>query len=96
MQRLGTRGTTRPSVLKALDVVGLSWLTRIYWAVWRSGAGPVGWQTGEAEGVLHLQRVHTVSGLSFRDKVRSSVTGEGRDQRRAAAPHREEIWSQKE
>ncbi|KAL3986594.1 KRAB domain-containing zinc finger protein [Sarotherodon galilaeus] len=36
----------RPEILKALDVVGLSWLTRLYNVVWRSGAVPLDWQTG--------------------------------------------------
>ncbi|KAL3987397.1 N-acetylgalactosamine 4-sulfate 6-O-sulfotransferase [Sarotherodon galilaeus] len=36
----------RPEFLKALDVVGLSWLTRLCNVVWRSGAVPLDWQTG--------------------------------------------------
>ncbi|XP_076740219.1 uncharacterized protein LOC143418639 [Maylandia zebra] len=36
----------RPEFLKALDVVGLSWLTRLCKVAWRSGAVPVDWQTG--------------------------------------------------
>uniref|UniRef100_A0A669C209 Reverse transcriptase domain-containing protein n=1 Tax=Oreochromis niloticus TaxID=8128 RepID=A0A669C209_ORENI len=36
----------RPEFLKALDVVGLSWLTRLYNVAWRSGAVPLDWQTG--------------------------------------------------
>uniref|UniRef100_A0A3B4FLA9 Reverse transcriptase domain-containing protein n=1 Tax=Pundamilia nyererei TaxID=303518 RepID=A0A3B4FLA9_9CICH len=35
-----------PEFLKALDVVGLSWLTRLYNVAWRSGAVPLDWQTG--------------------------------------------------
>ncbi|TWW56226.1 hypothetical protein D4764_08G0002130, partial [Takifugu flavidus] len=36
----------RPEFLKALDVVGLSWLTRLYNIAWTSGAVPLDWQTG--------------------------------------------------
>ncbi|KAK0134739.1 hypothetical protein N1851_029630 [Merluccius polli] len=36
----------RPEFLKALDVVGLSWLTRLCSIVWTSGAVPLDWQTG--------------------------------------------------
>ncbi|TWW75358.1 hypothetical protein D4764_13G0000200 [Takifugu flavidus] len=36
----------RPEFLKALDVVGLSWLTRLCNIVWTSGAVPLDWQTG--------------------------------------------------
>uniref|UniRef100_A0A669BJZ3 Reverse transcriptase domain-containing protein n=1 Tax=Oreochromis niloticus TaxID=8128 RepID=A0A669BJZ3_ORENI len=36
----------RPEFLKALDIVGLSWLTRLYNVAWRSGAVPLDWQTG--------------------------------------------------
>ncbi|TWW69735.1 hypothetical protein D4764_18G0005410 [Takifugu flavidus] len=36
----------RPESLKALDVVGLSWLTRLCNIVWTSGAVPLDWQTG--------------------------------------------------
>nr|XP_049577496.1 glycine receptor subunit alpha-3 isoform X1 [Syngnathus scovelli] len=36
----------RPEFLKALDVVGLSWLTRLYNVVWTSGTVPLDWQTG--------------------------------------------------
>ncbi|KAL3999283.1 hypothetical protein ACER0C_007054 [Sarotherodon galilaeus] len=36
----------RPEFLKALDVVGLSWLTCLYNVAWRSGAVPLDWQTG--------------------------------------------------
>ncbi|TWW81631.1 hypothetical protein D4764_01G0014460 [Takifugu flavidus] len=36
----------RPEFLKALDVVGLSWLTRLCNIGWASGAVPLDWQTG--------------------------------------------------
>uniref|UniRef100_A0AAY5KH73 Reverse transcriptase domain-containing protein n=1 Tax=Esox lucius TaxID=8010 RepID=A0AAY5KH73_ESOLU len=36
----------RPEYLKSLDVVGLSWLTRLCNIAWRSGTVPLGWQTG--------------------------------------------------
>ena len=36
----------RPEFLKALDVVGLSWLTRLYNIAWTSGTVPLDWQTG--------------------------------------------------
>ncbi|TWW74387.1 hypothetical protein D4764_14G0003900 [Takifugu flavidus] len=36
----------RPGYLKALDVVGLSWLTRLCSIAWTSGAVPLDWQTG--------------------------------------------------
>lgn len=36
----------RPEFLKALDVVGLSWLTRLCNIAWTSGTVPLDWQTG--------------------------------------------------
>uniref|UniRef100_A0A3B3S8K7 Reverse transcriptase domain-containing protein n=1 Tax=Paramormyrops kingsleyae TaxID=1676925 RepID=A0A3B3S8K7_9TELE len=36
----------RPEYLKALDVVGLSWLTRLLNSAWRSGTVLLDWQTG--------------------------------------------------
>jgi exonuclease III len=36
----------RPEYLKALDVVGLCWLTRLCNIAWTSGAVPLDWQTG--------------------------------------------------
>ncbi|KAK0135736.1 Craniofacial development protein 2 [Merluccius polli] len=36
----------RPEFLKALDVVGLSWLTRLCSIAWTSGSVPLDWQTG--------------------------------------------------
>ena len=38
----------RPKVLRALDVVGLSWLTCLCNFVWTSGTVSSGWQTGVA------------------------------------------------
>ncbi|TWW71203.1 hypothetical protein D4764_17G0006860 [Takifugu flavidus] len=40
------RNEIRPGYLKALDVVGLSWLTRLCNIAWTSGAVPLDWQTG--------------------------------------------------
>ena len=34
-----------PKLLKALEVVGLSLLTRLYNIVWTTGTGPLEWQT---------------------------------------------------
>ncbi len=36
----------RPEYLKCLDVVGLSWLTRLCSIAWWSGRVPLVWQTG--------------------------------------------------
>ncbi|CAM4549683.1 unnamed protein product [Leuciscus chuanchicus] len=36
----------RPEYLKSMDVVGLSWLTRLCSIAWRSGTVPLDWQTG--------------------------------------------------
>ena len=36
----------RPEMLKALDNVGLLWLTRLYNVAWGSGTVPMEWQTG--------------------------------------------------
>ncbi|KAK3535695.1 hypothetical protein QTP70_020572, partial [Hemibagrus guttatus] len=36
----------RPEYLKSLDVVGLSWLTRLCNIVWQSGTVPLDWATG--------------------------------------------------
>ncbi|KAK3542727.1 hypothetical protein QTP70_000092 [Hemibagrus guttatus] len=36
----------RPKYLKSLDVVGLSWLTRLCNIAWRSGTVPLDWATG--------------------------------------------------
>ena len=36
----------RPEMLKALDSVGLLWLTRLYNVAWGSGTVPMEWQTG--------------------------------------------------
>ncbi|KAK9542007.1 hypothetical protein VZT92_002011 [Zoarces viviparus] len=33
-------------MLKALDIVGLSWLTRLFNVAWGSGSVPMDWQTG--------------------------------------------------
>jgi len=36
----------RPEMLKALDIVKLSWLTHLFNVAWRSGTVPGEWQTG--------------------------------------------------
>lgn len=36
----------QPEFLKALDVVGMSWLTRLFNITWRLGTVPLDWQTG--------------------------------------------------
>ncbi|XDV32946.1 hypothetical protein PO909_003592 [Leuciscus waleckii] len=36
----------RPEYLKSMEVVGLSWLTRLCSIAWRSGTVPLDWQTG--------------------------------------------------
>ncbi|KAK3511695.1 hypothetical protein QTP70_014525, partial [Hemibagrus guttatus] len=36
----------RPEYLKSLDVVGLSWLTRLCNIAWQSGTVPLDWATG--------------------------------------------------
>ncbi|KAI3375402.1 hypothetical protein L3Q82_021896 [Scortum barcoo] len=58
----------RPEYLKSLDVVGLSWLTRLCSTAWRSGKVPLEWQTrvvvplfkkGDRRCVFQLQGDHT-------------------------------------
>ncbi|KAI3354358.1 hypothetical protein L3Q82_018881, partial [Scortum barcoo] len=58
----------RPEYLKSLDVVGLSWLTRLCNIAWRLGTVPLEWQTGwwslflkrgTGESVFQLQGDHT-------------------------------------
>ncbi|KAI3351231.1 hypothetical protein L3Q82_005615 [Scortum barcoo] len=44
-RRLGV-DEIRPEYLKSLDVVGLSWLTRLCNIAWRLGTVPLEWQTG--------------------------------------------------
>ena len=36
----------RPEMLKALDIVGMSWLARLCNIAWTSGTVPLDWQTG--------------------------------------------------
>jgi len=38
-------GEIHPEMLKSLNIIGLSWLTRLFSVVWRSGTIPVEWQT---------------------------------------------------
>ncbi|KAI3375665.1 hypothetical protein L3Q82_003973 [Scortum barcoo] len=62
----------RPEYLKSLDVVGLSWLTRLCSIAWRLGTVPLEWQTGAhnsqgPEGVRFGN--HRISSLLFADDV---------------------------
>ncbi|TWW57364.1 hypothetical protein D4764_07G0000830 [Takifugu flavidus] len=56
--------------LKALDVVGLSWLTRLCNIAWTSGAVPLDWQTGV---VVPLFKKGGITLLSLPGKVYSGV-----------------------
>ncbi|TWW68268.1 hypothetical protein D4764_19G0000660 [Takifugu flavidus] len=58
----------RPEFLKALDVVGLSWLTRLCNIAWTSGAVPLDWQTG-----VVVPLFKKITFLSLPDKVYSGV-----------------------
>jgi len=42
----------RPEMLKALNIVGLSWLTCLYNVTWESGTVPMDWQTGVVVPIL--------------------------------------------
>ena len=69
----------RPGYLKALDVVGLSWLTRLCNIAWTSGEVPLEWQTGVVVPVFKKgdQRVCSsyrgITLLSLPSKVYSRV-----------------------
>ena len=56
-----------PELLKALDVVGLSWLTRLCNIVWSSGTVPLEWQTGVVVPLFKKgdQRVCSYRGLKL-------------------------------
>ncbi|MDF4367286.1 reverse transcriptase domain-containing protein, partial [Vibrio parahaemolyticus] len=60
----------RPGYLKALDVVGLSWLTRLCNIAWTSGAVPLEWQTRV---VVPIFKKGDQRGLSLPGKVYSRV-----------------------
>ncbi|KAI3364655.1 hypothetical protein L3Q82_011436 [Scortum barcoo] len=60
----------RPEYLKSLDVVGLSWLTRLCNIAWRLGTVPLEWQTGVVVPLFFLKRgtgecVPTTEGSHF-------------------------------
>ncbi|TWW67234.1 hypothetical protein D4764_02G0002750 [Takifugu flavidus] len=61
----------RPEFLKALDVVGLSWLTRLCNIAWTSGAVPLDWQTGVV--VPLFKKGDRITLLSLPGKVYSGV-----------------------
>uniref|UniRef100_A0A8C6PV35 Reverse transcriptase domain-containing protein n=1 Tax=Nothobranchius furzeri TaxID=105023 RepID=A0A8C6PV35_NOTFU len=69
----------RPGYLKAMDVVGLSWLTRICNIAWSSGAVPVEWQTGVVVPIFKKGDLRVCSNyrgitlLSLPGKVHSKV-----------------------
>ncbi|TWW75469.1 hypothetical protein D4764_13G0001310 [Takifugu flavidus] len=67
----------RPEFLKALDVVGLSWLTRLCNIAWTSGAVPLDWQTGVVVPLFKKKRVCSnyrgITLLSLPGKVYSGV-----------------------
>ncbi|KAK3557563.1 hypothetical protein QTP70_030496 [Hemibagrus guttatus] len=69
----------RPEYLKSLDVVGLSWLTRLCNIAWRSGTVPLDWATGVVVPLFKKgdQRVCSnyrgIKLLSFPGKVYSRV-----------------------
>ncbi|TWW80691.1 hypothetical protein D4764_01G0005060 [Takifugu flavidus] len=50
----------RPEFLKALDIVGLSWLTRLCNIAWTSGAVPLDWQTGVVYSGVLERRVRRI------------------------------------
>ncbi|TWW71611.1 hypothetical protein D4764_16G0001080 [Takifugu flavidus] len=50
----------RPEFLKALDVVGLSWLTRLCNIAWSSGAVPLDWQSGVVYAGVLERRVRRI------------------------------------
>uniref|UniRef100_A0A3P9BAF5 Reverse transcriptase domain-containing protein n=1 Tax=Maylandia zebra TaxID=106582 RepID=A0A3P9BAF5_9CICH len=68
----------RPEFLKALDVVGLSWLTRLCNVAWRSGAVPVDWQTGVVVPIFKKGTrgcVPTIGGSHSSDSLGKSMPG---------------------
>uniref|UniRef100_A0A6Q2YL25 CARD domain-containing protein n=1 Tax=Esox lucius TaxID=8010 RepID=A0A6Q2YL25_ESOLU len=68
----------RPEYLKSLDVVGLSWLTRLCSIAWRSGTVPLGWQTGVVVPLLRRGTggcVPTTGGSNFSVSPGKSMPG---------------------
>ncbi|TWW64123.1 hypothetical protein D4764_03G0011310 [Takifugu flavidus] len=69
----------RPEFLKALDVVGLSWLTRLCNIAWTSGAVPLDWPTGVVVPLFKkgdrrvCSNYRGITLLSLPDKVYSGV-----------------------
>ncbi|XP_072565970.1 uncharacterized protein [Paramormyrops kingsleyae] len=68
----------RPEFLKALDVAGLSWLTRICGIAWTSGAVPLDWQTGVVVPTFKKgdrRSVPTIEGSHSSASLVSSIRG---------------------
>ncbi|TWW76609.1 hypothetical protein D4764_13G0012710 [Takifugu flavidus] len=87
----------RPEFLKALDVVGLSWLTRLCNIAWTSGAVPLDWQTGVVVPLFKkgdrrvCSNYRGITLLSLPGKVYSGVL-ERRVRRRVEPWIQEELW----
>ncbi|KAI3358272.1 hypothetical protein L3Q82_003269 [Scortum barcoo] len=88
----------RPEYLKSLDVVGLSWLTRLCNIAWRLGTVPLEWQTGvvvplfkkgDPESVFQLQGDHTSQ--PPREGLR-----QGTGEENSAGHSRVDLWIQEE
>ncbi|KAK3508663.1 hypothetical protein QTP70_003104 [Hemibagrus guttatus] len=65
----------RPEYLKSLDVVGLSWLTRLCNIVWRSGTVPLDWATGVVVPLFKKGDRRVCS--NYRGNTRLYITGAG-------------------
>jgi len=67
----------RPEMLKALDIVGLSWLTHLFNVAWGSGTVPLDWQTVVVTPIFENRRVFSnyrgITLLSFPGKVYARV-----------------------
>ncbi|KAI3352389.1 hypothetical protein L3Q82_005186 [Scortum barcoo] len=81
-RRLGV-DEIRPEYLKSLDVVGLSWLTRLCNIAWRLGTVPLEWQTGvvvplfkKGDRRVCVQLHRGITLLSLPGKVSRQGTGE--------------------
>ena len=67
-----------PEYLKSLDVVGLSWLTRLCSIVWQSGTASLDWQTGVVVPVFRKGTggfVPTIGGSHSSASVGKSIPG---------------------
>ncbi|KAI2665653.1 Craniofacial development protein 2 [Labeo rohita] len=68
----------RPEYLKSLDVVGLSWLTRLCNIAWRLGTVPLDWQTGVVVPLFKKgtgECVPTIGGSHFSASLGRSTPG---------------------